>query len=811
MSQFHFTPQRDAMDCGPACLSMIASAHGKRYSVEYLREQSFLTKEGVSLLGITEAAQKIGFETLSAKLTVEKLKNCDIPLPCMLHWNQNHFVVLRKAPLNPPEGGKFGGAKIRKLFYNLAKANIPPFGGAWGGFRIADPAHGFISLSEENFRKSWLSDGEKGVALFLNPTEKFYETEPPVVQTRLIASLRQIFSYLKSYKWQLVFMFLLLLAGSALTLIFPFLTQNLIDKGVNGKNLHTVTVILLAQLALFFGAISFEIIRNWLMLFVGTRLSIRIISDFLKKLLKLPIKFFDTKMMGDFRQRIQDNERIEHFLTSQSLVTFFSMLTFSVFFGVLWYYDFTILLVYFVLTVVSILWSVFWLRKLKILDYFRFQERSANQESIYEILNDVTEMKLNDFADYKRRKWEEIQERLFKLNIRILRLDQLQMSGFEFINQLKNIVVTFLAATLVIKGSLSLGVMLAISYIIGQMNSPVNQLVGFFRGLQDARLSLERLNEVQNHPEEEIPAPPSPPEGGDVCGVQNTDAAGLPDSSPLLGGIGGANVSFQYEGPHSPFVLKNVKFAIPEGKITAIVGASGSGKTTLMKLLLKFYEPTEGEIYLAPPSPPDRGDVCGVQNTDVAGLPDSSPLSGGIGGANLRDISPAFLRSQIGVVMQDGFIFSDTIERNIATSDENIDREKLRKAVQTANVEEFIESLPLKYNTKIGAAGNGISGGQRQRILIARAVYKNPHYIFFDEATSALDAENEKIIHDNLQEFFKGKTVLIIAHRLSTVKNADNIIVMKEGKIVEQGTHAQLVGKKGEYFNLVKNQLELGE
>jgi ATP-binding cassette subfamily B protein len=623
-------------------------------------------------------------------------------------------------------------------------------------FYIADPSHGFVKLPEKDFRKSWLPNGEKGVALFLNPTGKFYELQPPAQQKM---SLRYMFGYLKSYKWQIVWMFLLLLLGSALTLIFPFLTQNLIDRGVNGKNLNIITAILLAQLALFLGAITFEIIRNWLMLYVGTKLSIKIISDFLKKLLKLPVKFFDTKMTGDFQQRIHDNERIEHFLTSQSLLTFFSMITFSVFFGVLWYYDFTILLIYLTLTVLSVLWSLFWLKKRKYLDYFRFQERSNNQESIYEILNGVTEMKLNDFADYKRSKWEEIQQRLFKLNIRILRLDQLQMSGFEFINQLKNIIVTFFAATLVIKGDLTLGVMMSISYIIGQMNSPVNQLVDFFRGLQDARLSLERLNEVQNHEEEE--------QSGQI------EFAGADGK-----GIKIDNLAFQYEGPHSPFVLKNIDLEIPEGKITAIVGASGSGKTTLMKLLLKFYPPVEGNIFY--------------------------------NSININDLSAESLRRHIGAVMQDGFIFSDTIERNIATGDENINQDKLQRAIQIANLEEFIASLPLKFNTKIGAAGNGISGGQRQRLLIARAIYKNPRYIFFDEATSALDAENEKKIHDNLQAFFKGKTVLIIAHRLSTVKNAEQIIVLKNGQIVEQGNHTQLVGRKGEYFNLVKNQLELG-
>jgi ATP-binding cassette subfamily B protein len=695
----HLSPQHDQMDCGPACLAMVASQYGKYYSTEYLRSESFLTRDGVSLLGVTEAAQKIGFETVAAKLTIEKLQSLCLaaensPLPCILHWNQNHFVVLYKVK----------STKVfRRKRHNDTNPSLNRF-----RFYIADPAYGFVKLSEEKFAKSWLSDDGKGVALFLSPTEKFYKLQPPAPSK---ISMRYMFGYLKSYKRQIVWMFLLLLAGSALTLVFPFLTQNLIDKGVNAKNTNIVTLILLAQLTLFLGAITFEIIRNWLMLFVGTKLSIKIISDFLKKMLKLPIKFFDTKMIGDFRQRIQDNERIENFLASQGLTTFFSMLTFLVFFGVLWYYDVQILFIYLVLTILSIFWSIFWLRKRKFLDYFRFQERSANQESIYEILNGVTEMKLNDFADYKRKQWEEIQQRLFKLNIRILRIDQLQLSGFEFINQLKNIVVTFIAATLVIKGNITLGAMLGISYIIGQMNSPINQLVSFFRSLQDAKLSLERLNEVQNHPEEE-----------QKSDIELVDTPVNSMRANLKNGIDIKNVSFQYEGPHSPFVLKNINFFIPEGKIAAIVGASGSGKTTLMKLLLKFYPPVEGTI---------------LYNN-----------------VNISDLSAAKLRKSIGVVMQDGFIFSDTIERNIATSDENIDVEKLKRVVKISNIEDFIENLPLKYNTKIGAAGNGISSGQRQRILIARAVYKNPQFIFLDEATSSLDAENEKIIHDNLQEFF---------------------------------------------------------
>lgn len=730
-----FTPQFDKMDCGPACLAMISSYYGKDFGLQYLRDKSFITREGVSLLGISEASKKIGFTDISAKLNADDFDNG--LLPCILHWNQNHFVVLYKISKNIFTG---------KLTY-----------------KIADPGHGFISLSEEKFKKSWLSDGEKGVALFLEPTEEFYKQTPPQEEK---LSIKYLLNYIKPYKSQMGWMFFLLTMGTLTTLVFPILTQKLIDDGVSKKNFSIITYILLAQLAFFFGNIVINIFRNWIMLVVGTKINIQIISDFLKKLLKLPIKFFDTKLMGDFNQRIQDHERIENFLTSQSLMTLFSIITFTAFFAVLWHYDFRILAVYMILTVISVIWSLYWMKKRKILDYFRFQQRSENQESIYEIINGVSEMKLNQFEDFKRREWEQIQQKLFKINIRILKLDQVQLSGFDFINQFKNILVTFLSAYFVIKGHMTLGALLSVSYIIGQMNSPVSQLISFFRSLQDAKLSLSRLNEVQNHPEEE-----------------------QKDQVPLLSkkyteqnciekGIYFRDVSFQYEGPQSPYVLKNINLFIPDGKVTAIVGASGSGKTTLIKMLLKFYEPVDGEIFF--------------------------------NHLNINEISPMDLRQNCGVVMQDGFIFSDTIERNIATNDEKINYEKLNQALETANIKSFVEELPLGLNTKIGASGNGISGGQKQRILIARAVYKNPHFIFFDEATSALDAENEKIIHDNLQSFFKGKTVIIVAHRLSTVKNADQIIVLKNGEIVEHGNHQELVSKKANYYNLVKNQLELG-
>jgi len=715
---------------------MVASYYGKNFGLQFLREKSFITKEGVSLLGITEAAEKIGFNHISAKLNIDDF-NKEL-LPCILHWNQNHFVVLYK---------------ISKSFLTKKKT-----------YKIADPSHGYITINEEKFKKSWLSDEDRGIALFLDPKENFHKQVLQAKEEKL--SVKYLFNYLKPHRQQMGWMVFLLTLGTLITLIFPILTQKLIDEGVNKKNFTIISYILLAQLAFFFGNIVINIFRNWIMLVVGTKINIQIISDFLKKLLKLPIKFFDTKLMGDFNQRIQDHERIESFLTSQSLLTLFSIITFTAFFGVLWYYDFRILAVYMILTIVSVLWSLYWMKKRKILDYFRFQQRSENQESIYEIINGVSEMKLNQFEDFKRKEWEQIQQKLFKINIRILKLDQVQLSGFELINQLKNILVTFLSAYFVIKGHMTLGALLSVSYIIGQMNSPVSQLINFFRSLQDAKLSLARLNEVQNNPEEEqenqVP----------LLSKKYTEQNGIEK------GIYFKNVSFQYEGPQSPYVLNDINLFIPDGKITAIVGASGSGKTTLMKMLLKFYEPVNGEIKF--------------------------------NHLNINEVSPTNLRKNCGVVMQDGFIFSDTIERNIATSDENIDYDKLNKALETANIKSFAEELPLGLKTKIGASGNGISGGQKQRILIARAVYKNPHFILFDEATSALDAENEKIIHDNLQSFFKGKTVIIVAHRLSTVKNADQIIVLKNGEIVEQGNHHELVSKKADYFNLVKNQLELG-
>ena len=723
--------QHDKKDCGVACLSMIIVRYNKYYPLSTLRNKFYIGKDGISLLSLKDTAENIGFGTIALKLSIAELCKNDFLLPAILHWGQNHFVVLHK---------------ISKCFFTGKNK-----------YTIVDPAHGIISLSEEEFKFSWCPEKDKGIVLFLEPTDKIFNQSSKQIGRDNGININHILKYIMPYKLQIIWIFILLFLGTLITFTFPMFTQKLIDDGVGKKNISLIFYILLAQLSFFIGNIIVGIIRNKKLLEIGARININIISDFFEKLFSLPIRFFDTKLMGDFNQRIQDHQKIERFITSDGILTIFSIVTLFVFLTVLGYYDVKILVVYFILTGVSLLWFLYWLKKRKHLDYFKFQRLGENQDLIYEIINGVSEMKLNQYEEFKRKEWKRLQYKLYEINSRILKIEQIQYSGFDFINQFKNILITFLSAYIVVKGQMTLGVLLSISYILGQLNSPVNQMVMFFRSLQDAKLSLERLNEVQSEDEEERE---------EQVSIDNNVSIKL------------ENVSFQYEGPKSPFVLKNINIVIPKGKTIAIVGASGSGKTTLIKLLLKFYEPTKGSIFY--------------------------------GENDLKAISPSYLRKLSGVVMQDGFIFSDTIERNIATSDVKIDYNKLNNAIDVANIKTFIEELPLGVKTKIGASGNEISGGQKQRVLIARAVYKNPKYIFFDEATSALDAENEKAIHDNLQFFLKGKTAVIIAHRLSTVKKADNIIVLNKGEVVEQGNHKELVSKKGIYYNLIKNQLELG-
>lgn len=726
---FPYYKQLDSMDCGPTCLRMIAKHYGRSYTLETIRKQSQISREGVSLLGISEAAENIGFRTVGVRFGFDKLKE-EMPLPCIVHWNQNHFVVVYKI-------------KKDKVF-------------------VADPGKGLIKFTDEEFKRGWIStahEGEKeGVALMLEPTPKFYEAED---EKRKGLGFGLLLRYLLSHIKLISQLALGLLAGSILQLIFPFLTQSVIDIGINTRNISFVYIVLIAQLMLIAGRTMVDFIRSWIMLHISTRINISILSDFLIKLMRLPVSFFDTKNFGDIMQRIGDHQRIQSFLTGTALNTMFSLFNLVVFGVVLANYNMTIFGVFLIGSIAYVAWIVLFLKQRRKLDFKRFDVASKNQSSLIQLISGMQEIKMNNCEKQKRWEWERIQARLFKLSIKGLALSQYQQIGAFFLNEGKNVFITFLAAQSVINGQLTLGGMMAMQYIIGQLNSPVEQLIGLTQSIQDAKISLERLNEIHGMDDEEP--------------LDKTFLDQLPEHKDLTL----QNVSFQYPGAGQEPVLKQINLHIPKGKTTAIVGMSGSGKTTLLKLLLKFYPPAKGEIR--------------------------------IGETSLSVVSNRYWRSLCGVVMQEGFIFSDSIAKNIAVGEERIDMNRLLHATKVANIQEFIESLPLGLNTKIGSEGNGISQGQKQRILIARAVYKNPEYIFFDEATNALDANNELIIMENLNDFFKGRTVVIVAHRLSTVKNADQIIVLDKGEVVELGSHHELTAQKGEYYQLVKNQLELGQ
>jgi len=728
MLRFPTYRQYDQMDCGPTCLRMVARHYGRSYTMEFLRRKSGINREGVSLLGISEAAENIGFRTVGAKLTWDQLRK-EAQLPCIIYWRQYHFVVV----------------------YRIKGKRI----------HIADPARGKVVYQKEEFLQAWLNaknNGQSmGIALLLYPSPKFYELED---EKKDGLNFGILLRYVLPYK-KLVFQLALgLFAGSILQLIFPFLTQAVVDIGINTRDLNFIYLVLLAQVMLFVGRTGVEFIRSWILLHMSTRINISILSDFLIKLMKLPMPYFDTKMTGDIMQRMEDHGRIQNFLTGQTLSTLFSFANLIVFSIVLAWYHMVIFTVFLICSALYVVWVFLFLKKRKELDHRRFGISSGNQSTVIQLIQGMQEIKLNGCEKQKRWEWERLQARLFHYQVKNLALNQYQEGGAFFINEGKNIGITFLSAIAVVNGQLTLGAMLAIQYIIGQLNGPIQQLIGFVQSTQDAHISLERLNEIHQQQDEE-PAEKMP--------VRQL---------PPVRDLNLQKLWFTYPGAGNEPVLRDVNLHIPEGKITALVGMSGSGKTTLLKLLLKFYNPDKGEIR--------------------------------IGEMNMSMISHRYWRSHCGAVMQDGFIFSDSIARNIAVGDESPDMGKLEHAVRVANIHKFIESLPLGFTTRIGSEGNGISQGQRQRILIARAVYKDPEFLFFDEATNALDANNERVIMENMQEFFRNRTVVVVAHRLSTVKNADNIVVLAEGKIIEQGTHSELASMEGAYYNLVKNQLELG-
>ena len=721
------------MQCGVAALTMVCRHFGARYSLDFVSKFCHATTEGVSLKGISDAAERLGLETCGARVSPSQLAAA--PLPAILHWNQNHFVVLRKVSRS--------GRR----------------------FHIADPGKGLYSLSESEFRQHWIStsrDGkEMGVALFLEPTEKFGEMEDDVWSGEEQRSFRFLFGYVRQYRKYFLQITLGLLLACILQLILPFLTQSIVDVGIRHENVGFIWLILLGELMIVAGRTATDFIRRWLLLHISMRINISLLSDFFIKLLKLPMSFFDTKLTGDLLQRMGDHNRVQSFLTSQLLNVVFTVFSFLIFGVVLFIYDGLIFLIFLLGSVAYGAWIATLLRRRKVIDYELFEQQAINQNRTFQFITSMQEIKLQDCERRRRWEWEDCQADLFAVQMKSLRLQQTQEAGSIFINEVKNILITVFAATAVIHGEITLGAMLAIQYIVGQLNSPVAQLMQFVFSLQDVKISLERINEIHGGRNEE---------------PERERLTDFPAGEPR--GIAFRNVSFRYD-PHAlRKTIDGVSIGIPEGKVTAIVGASGSGKTTLLKLMLGYYPLEEGAV-------------------EVAGKP-------------LSDYNMKWWRRHCGVVMQDGVIFSESIARNIAVDDNEIDPERLERAARIACIHDYVMSLPLRYDTKVGKDGRGLSQGQRQRILIARAVYRNPDFIFLDEATNSLDAKNERVIVENLADFYKGKTVVVVAHRLSTVSNADNIIVLDDGKVVETGTHDELTAKRGAYYNLVRNQLELG-
>ena len=726
-NSFPFYAQHNSFDCGPACLRMIGKWHGYNLDFSDLQQRAKLTYNGTSLLTISHIAETIGFRTTGCKLRTEQLKN-EVSLPCILHWRETHFVVLYRI-------------KVKKNFNT---------------YYIADPAHGLATFQEHEFLSNWTGSTRNttGICLLLEPTSNLgaqKNTDQEQVKTH------RFLSYLKPYRRLLIQLILGMLAGSVIQLFFPLLTQAVVDIGINSQDLAFITVILIAQLMLMFSQATVEFIRSWILLHISTRINFSLISDFLIKIMKLPIAYFDTGMTGDFLQRIGDQARIENFLTSGSIQIIFSIFNILVFTMILGFYSTKVVIVFLIGSILHFCWIFLFLKKRKNLDYRRFNQLSAHQSQLIEIISGMQEIKLNTCERQKRWKWEEVQAKLFRLSTQSLALNQYQSAGGVIFNQTKNILITFITARAVVDGNLTLGMMLAIQFILGQANSPVEAMALMIREIQDAKLSMERL-EVINSIQEEV------------------DDKKTYVTIPNKKHIHLQNISFAYNNSQQNKVIQSLNADIPHGKVTAIVGQSGSGKTTLLRLMMGFYLPQEGEVII-----------------------DRTPLS---------SIHPEEWRKECGSVLQNGYIFADTIAANIATGSDEINEDRVFQAADTACLSNDIATFPLGIKTKIGQDGNGLSQGQRQRILIARAVYKNPDILFLDEATNSLDANNEKNILSNLKCFYAGKTVIVVAHRLSTIRDADNIIVLKDGHIKEQGTHNQLIKNKNAYYKLIKNQLD---
>jgi ATP-binding cassette subfamily B protein len=719
--KFPFTNQLDSQDCGFASLKMI----GKYYNRNFIIDNDFvinsnLEKKGISISSLELSAKELGFNTLVVKLDFDKIIE-NVTLPGIFVWNQNHFVVVYKM--------------TNKFIY------------------VADPAFGMIIYNKSEFIHGWAQNQKAGIILLLEPTEKIFVKNEDNDNSKL--NLGYVTRYMIKHKTQLNFIILTLILSSCIELLFPFFTQKIIDKGVSTKNIPFIYLVLIAQIVLFLSKIGLEFYRSWIFIHISSRISLSIISDFLVKLMKLPLRFFNTKNIGDLSQRIQDHKRIEEFLSKDLIQTLFSFFSIIIYSSILLYLNWTIFFVVFVATIIRMLWISIFLEKITQIDRKNFTLQSNDQNKIYELINTIQEIKLNNLEEKKTSQWQAIQKNIYLNNIEKLKVDQ-KFDIYIFISFLQTIIVVFVASLSAINHQLTIGSILSIMFILGGLNSSINQFINFMQQYELVKVSFERLNEIHNKKNED-----------NISKVQVFN--GIFDLTLK-------NINFSYNTNNE--ILKDINLCIPAGKTTAIVGVSGSGKTTLIKLLLKFYEPKNGQIL--------------------------------IGNNTIEDIDNKLWRNKCGVILQDSTIFSDTIKYNVTLEDSpNLDNFKY--ALELANISTFVETLLLKENTIIGIEGIDISQGQRQRLLIARAIYKNPDYLFFDEATNSLDTENEKIIVDNMNTHFKNKTMVVVAHRLSTVKNASQIIVLDNGKIIEKGTHDDLIILKGKYFSLIKNQLELGQ
>ena len=697
---------------------MMCSFYGKNISQQRVRNLAPVSRDGVSLLALSEAAIELGFDAKNYKLDFEDLLS-EINVPFVAHLVTNHFVIVHK----------------------IEKGNV----------FIADPEKGLIKITKKEFKKLWCNEGTNcGIILNLEPTDKFHDKEYNDDQKYF----KMIYSKIIIYKKLLFFLFLGMLLGSVFQLILPVLTQTLVDKGINPKNLDIVKLVILGQLVLIFSRNTVELVRSRLIMHIGNKLNLRLIYEFLVKLVSLPISFFEKKIISDILQRIGDNYRIENFVTYYFLSIIFVVINFLLFGTILIFYNFNIFLIFIIASILYFLWILSFLKKRKALDTEKFIVRSENQNMVIQLIRGIQDIKLNNAGEIKINEWAKTQTSLYNLNIKSLTINQYQQAGAIIINELKNLLITYLAAAYVISGEITLGMMFAIQYLIGQLSLPIEQFVSFLHSAQDAKISLERLSEINSI---------------------ESEKSGEKKLSFGNKGITVSNLSFQYGNKYTDYVLKNINAKIPLGSKTAIVGESGSGKTTFIKMLLGIYKPVEGNIF--------------------------------IGNDNIDDLEINYWRSACGVVMQDGYIFQDTIENNITLGDDKIDYKKLNEAVRLSNINELVDSLPLKLKTKIGNEGNGLSEGQKQRLLIARAFYKQPEILFLDEATNSLDSRNEISIMNFIETVFRGKTLIIAAHRLSTIKNADLILVLNKGLLVEQGTHLDLVNSKGYYYKLFNNQL----